>query len=92
MTSHLSICMEFISLPHSIYSKDPNGRILAEITFPEHAAGQYCIERTYTAEEYIGTDLPGELVEMAVRQIRSAGGKVTAECPFASKYLKDHRL
>ena len=84
--------MDWIELPHSISSRDPNGRILAEITFPEKQPGEYCIESTYAADEYIGSELPGELVERAVRKIRSAGGRVSAECPFASKYIREHHL
>ena len=81
---------DFIFLPHSIYLKNADGRILAEITFPEKEPGLYEIERTYTAEEYIGTKLPGQLVEAAVTEIKNKGGRVSASCPYASKYLKEH--
>lgn len=84
--------MEFIHLPHSIKSKDENGRILAEILFPEHTQGIYTIERTYVAEEYLGTGVAEQLVDMAVEQIRRAHGKIEATCPFARKYLKEKRI
>lgn len=85
--------MEFIELPHSIYSKDENGRILAEIRFPEIFPGEFNIESTYVAEEYIGSDVPGELVEKAESSIRAQGGKIVrADCPFAHKYLKERHI
>ncbi len=84
--------MKYIVLKHSIYSKDPNGRILAEILFPEHSPGEYCIESTHVVDEYLGTQVPGELVEMAVSVIRKAGGHITATCPYAYKYLKERHM
>lgn len=84
--------MDYIQLPHSIYSKDENGRILAEIRFPETSPGVFNIESTYVAEEYIGSEIPGELVDMAVASIRARHGKITADCPFASKYLRERHI
>lgn len=83
--------MEYTYLPHSIKCKDENGRILGEILFPEHEEGVYTIERTYVAEEYLGTGLAEHLVDMAEDRIRKAGGTVRASCPFARKYLKEKR-
>ena len=80
----------YIVLPHSIYKKDENGRILSEITFPEKEPGRYEIERTYVSEVLFGSGESEKLVEMAVRQIKDAGGSVSASCPFARKYLKEH--
>ena len=35
--------MEYIKLAHSIKSKDENGKILAEITFPENDFVMCCV-------------------------------------------------
>ena len=83
--------ISFITLNHSIYSKNEHGRILCEITFPEKTPGEFCIERTYTAEEYIGTELPERLIEAALEKIREQGGRVTAEDPYARMYLSRHK-
>ena len=80
----------YIVLPHSIYKKDENGRILSEITFPEKEPGRYESERTYVSEGLFGSGEAEKLVELAVRQIKDAGGSVSASCPFARKYLKEH--
>ena len=43
--------MEYIKLPHSIKSKDENGKILAEITFPENEPGIFTIDHTYVSDQ-----------------------------------------
>ena len=83
--------MEYIRLPHSIKSKDENGRILVEITFPETSPGVYTIDHTYVNDDLRGQGIAGELVQMAVDQIREQGGEVRATCSYASGWLKNHR-
>ena len=55
--------MEYIRLPHSIKRKDDNGKILAEITFPEIEPGVYNIDHTYVSDELRGEGIAGELVQ-----------------------------
>jgi predicted GNAT family acetyltransferase len=83
--------MEYIRLPHSIKSKDENGRILAEITFPELEPGIYTIDHTYVNDDLRGQGIAAELVQMAVDQIREQGGKVRATCSYASVWLEQHK-
>lgn len=80
--------MEYIKLAHSIKSKDGNGKILAEITFPETEPGVYTIDHTYVSEALAGQGIAGELVQMAVDQIKEQGGEVRATCSYASAWLK----
>ena len=80
--------MDYIKLPHSIKHKDENGRILAEITFPETAPGVYTINHTYVSDELRGQGVAGDLVQMAVDQIREQGGEVRATCSYAAGWLK----
>ena len=80
--------MEYIRLPHSIKCRDENGKILAEITFPEHEPGIYTIDHTYVGDALRGQGRAGELVQMAVDQIREQGGEVRATCPYASGWLR----
>ena len=80
--------MEYIKLPHSIKSKDENGKILAEITFPENEPGIFTIDHTYVSETLAGQGVAGKLVQMAVDQIREQGGEIRATCPYASGWLK----
>ena len=81
---------DYIRLPHSIKQKDENGKILAEITFPEYEQGVYTIDHTYLNDDLRGQGVASELVQMAVDQIREQGGTVRATCSYASKWLKEH--
>ena len=81
---------EYIKLPHSIKRKDENGKIIAEITFPETAPGVYTIDHTYVSEVLSGQGVAGKLVQMAVDQIREQGGEVRATCSYAAGWLKKH--
>lgn len=80
--------MEYIRLPHSIKRKDDNGRILAEITFPENEPGVYTIDHTYVSDDLRGQGIADKLVRMAVDQIHEQGGEVRATCSYASVWLK----
>ncbi len=83
--------MDYIKLPHSIKRKDENGRILAEITFPEEEPGVYNIDHTYVSDDLRGQGVAAELVKMAVDQIHEQGGEVRATCSYASDWLKKNR-
>ncbi|MEE3420112.1 MAG: GNAT family N-acetyltransferase [Lachnospiraceae bacterium] len=80
--------MDYIILNHSIKKKDENGRILAEITFPENTPGVFTIDRTYVCDDLRGENVQEELVKMAIAKIREQGGKVEATCPYASGWIK----
>lgn len=80
--------MDYIILSHSIYKKDENGRILAEITFPEHEKGIFTIERTYVCDDLRGQNVQEELVKMAISRIEEQGGRVEATCPYASGWIR----
>lgn len=82
---------DYIHLPHSIKRKGENGKILAEITFPEHAPGVYTIDHTYVNDDFRGQGIAAKLVKMAVDQIHEQGGKVRATCSYASVWLEQHK-
>lgn len=84
--------MEYIKLPHSIYSRDENGKILAKIEFPEVSPGVYCFDNTYVEDDDRHMETGDELMQMAVAQIREKHGKITATCPFAKKWLHDRGM
>ena len=79
--------MEYIKLPHSIKSKDENGKILAEITFPENEPGIFTIDHTFVDDSLRGQGVAGKLVQAAVDEIREHGGDVRATCSYAVSWL-----
>ena len=71
-----------------IYMNDENGRMIAEITFPETSPGTFTINHTYVDHSLRGQGIASQLVQTAVEEIRSRGGKVRATCSYAASWLE----
>ena len=80
--------MDFLKEENRIYSIDENGKLLAEITFPEESKGVFNINHTFVDESLRGQHIAGKLVEMAIEEIKNKGGKVEATCSYAKHYLE----
>ena len=70
-----------------IYMADGNGRIVAEITFPETAEDVYTIDHTFVDDSLRGQGIASQLVQAAVNEITARGGRVRATCSYAKKWL-----
>lgn len=82
--------MEFIHEPNRIYGTDENGKVLAEITFPETEPGVYTIDHTIVDGSLRGQGVAGKLVQTAVDDIKAKGGEVRATCSYAVGWLEKH--
>ena len=80
--------MDFIKEPNRIYAKDENGKLIAEVTFPESEEGICTIDHTFVDESLRGQNVAGKLVEAAVAQIKEQGKEVNATCTYAQAWLK----
>ena len=80
--------MEFIHEPNRIYGTDENGKVLAEITFPETEPGVYTIDHTIVDGSLRGQGVAGKLVQAAVDDIKAKGGEVRATCSYAVAWLE----
>ena len=78
---------EFRTEENRIYLKDDDGKVIAEITFPETAEGEFTINRTFVDESLRGQGIASKLVKAAVDEIESRGGTVKATCSYAVKWL-----
>ena len=54
--------MEYITEKNRIYSKDSDGSIIAEVTFPEVECGIYNINHTFVDTSLRGKGVAGKLV------------------------------
>ncbi len=70
--------------------REENGKLLAEIRFPEILPGICDICHTFVDESLRGQGIAGELAQMAVNQILSEGKKAKASCSFVVKWLERH--
>ena len=75
-----------------IFMEDENGKVIAEITFPETAPGVYTINHTFVDSSLRGQGIAGKLVQAAVDEITSRGGKVQATCSYAKKWLSERGM
>ncbi len=82
--------MDFIHEPNRIYGTDENNKVIAEVTFPETEPGVYTIDHTFVDSSLQGQGIAGQLVQAAVDDIKSQGGKVQATCSYAVKWLQKH--
>lgn len=82
--------MEFVTESSRIYSMDGE-KLLAEITFPETEKGIFCIDHTFVDDSLRGQGIAGKLMELAVKEIESRDGKITATCSYAQHWLEKNR-
>ncbi len=73
-----------------IYMLDEAGKVIAEITFPQTAEGEYTIDHPFVDESLRGQGIASKLVQAAVDEIEKKGGKVRATCSYAVSWLAKH--
>ena len=73
-----------------IYAEDENGKVIAEIVFPEVRPGVCEIMHTYVDDTLRGQGIAGKLMTLAVA-IGREGKTVTASCSYAVKWLSRRR-
>jgi len=82
--------MDFIHEPERIYAQNPQGKVVAEITFPLSEDGTAVITHTFVDSSLRGQGVADQLVRAAVEQLRTAGRPVSATCTYAVKWFADH--
>ena len=82
--------MDFIKEQNRIYAEDENGKLIAEVTFPESEEGVCTIDHTFVDDSLRGHSVASKLVESAVEQIKEQGKEVNATCTYAQAWLKRH--
>ena len=83
--------MNFIKEENKIYAKDENDKTIAEVTFYEIKKGIYNIDHTFVDDSLRGQGIGSKLIQEAVKEIKEKGAQIEATCPFANKWLEEHR-
>lgn len=83
--------MKYTIQTNRIYSEDENGKLLAEITFPEIDTGIFCINHTFVDNALRGKGIADQLMRLAVEKIKEKNGKVTAACSYAKIWLEKNK-
>ncbi len=81
--------MDFIIETNRIYTTDPSGKIIAEVTFPTKD-GISNINHTFVDESLRGQGIAGKLVKMAADKILAEGNKIAATCHYAVIWFQRH--
>ncbi|MDE6755231.1 MAG: N-acetyltransferase [Muribaculaceae bacterium] len=81
--------MNFITEKDRIYATDPEGNVIAEVTFPTKN-GVSTINHTYVDPSLRGEGIAGKLVKLAADKILAEGNKIAATCTYAIAWFKRH--
>lgn len=82
--------MEFSTENNRLYKNDENGKMIAEISFPETAPGVFTIDHTFVDDSLRGQGIADKLVRTAIENIRAKGGHIEATCSYAVRWLEEH--
>ncbi|MGE4484501.1 MAG: GNAT family N-acetyltransferase [Oscillospiraceae bacterium] len=82
--------MELIHENNRIYCLNPNGQIIAEITFPSVDKDTVDISRTFVDPSLRGQGVAETLIRAAIEDIRSKNLKIVPTCSYAVKWFTTH--
>ena len=83
--------MEFKHEKGRVYMENPEGKVIAEITFPETTAGTVDIDHTFVDDSLRGQGMADKLVRAALEDIAKEKKQYTASCSYAVKWLEKHK-
>jgi predicted GNAT family acetyltransferase len=83
--------MEFKHEKGRVYMENQEGKLIAEITFPETAPGVANIDHTFVDDSLRGQGMADKLVRAALADIAKDGKKYRATCSYAVKWLEKHK-
>ena len=73
-----------------IWLENEEGRLVAEITFPEVRPGVANIDHTFVDPSLRGQGAAGKLVQAAVDQLRQRDMQAELTCSYAKKWFVEH--
>jgi predicted GNAT family acetyltransferase len=83
--------MNFITEENRIICMEEQ-RQVGEICFPETENGVYDINHTFVDSSMQGKGIAGQLVALAIEEIKRKGGKITASCSYAKRYMEKNNI
>ncbi len=81
--------MNFITESDRIYAASPEGKVIAEVTFPTKD-GVSNINHTFVDDSLRGQGIAGELVKLAAEKILADGNRIAATCAYAVAWFQRH--
>lgn len=81
--------MKFSQQPGHIFARDENGKLLAEVTFPERE-GVAVINHTFVDDSLRGQGMAGQLLQAVADTLRREGRKARPTCSYAVHWFATH--
>lgn len=81
--------MTFSQEPGRIFARDENGRLLAEVTFPQQD-GVAAINHTFVHDSLRGQGVAGQLLQAVADTLRREGRKARPTCSYAVHWFDTH--
>jgi predicted GNAT family acetyltransferase len=82
--------MDFQKETNRLFAEDADGKLVAELTFPEVSEGVVDIDHTFVDNSLGGQGVGGQLLEAAYDLLKEDGRKATLTCPFAVDWFSKH--
>lgn len=83
--------MNFITEENRIICVEEEKQV-GEVCFPETEKGVYDINHTFVDSSMQGKGVAAQLVALAIEEIKRKGGKVTASCSYAKRYMEKNNI
>lgn len=80
--------MDFICEQNRIYANDVDGKLIAEVTFPDVTNGTVNINHTFVDDSLRGQGIANQLLKAAALQIRTDNKKAYPTCSYAVKWFE----
>lgn len=82
--------MDFKKDENRIYLEGENGKVIAEITYPENEDGVCTITHTIVDSSLQGQGVAGKLTQEAYNDMKARNKKVKPVCSYAQKWFENN--
>lgn len=82
--------MEFRIEQNRLFAESPEGKLLAELTFPARDEKRVNVDHVFVDETLRGQGIAGRLMETICDHVKAEGLMIVAKCPYAIEWFKKH--
>ncbi|MDF2613075.1 MAG: N-acetyltransferase [Clostridia bacterium] len=82
--------MNFSYEPNRIFATGTEGKVIAEVTFPNVGDNVVNINHTFVDQSLRGQGIASILLDEAYKEIKKQNKKVTLTCSYAVKWFEQH--
>lgn len=80
----------YVYMNDKIVLYDEDHKLLAEVTFPEVAAGTVDVNHTFIDDSLRGQGVAGQLMDALAVQLRAQNKKAVLSCSYARAWFEKH--